>query len=365
MSECVSREYDDLELLTRARRNLEACADWLANDGACLGRRWQAFMQRIRSAIGRFSSVAEAVRFAQMSVGFEHRGNIAHEGKFTALYESQLAAEFPALAAHVDSFGDSPLSDPTTVYEHKGRLVSNVLFWQARYVLVCLTYLPRPPRRILEIGGGYGGPARHWLRNPIAAPQTYIIVDIPEALFFADLFLCAHFGEDRVYYVPSTDPLAEDALKTSQVVLCPLMRKQALKHLQIDLVVNTGSLQEMTEDWVDHYMSWLDLQPCHFFYSLNYFAQRLDFIAEGLNLWAPRLSPQWEQRLQPYNPHWIRLQTERNYAEIIGEKTGNGALSGDEAKRRADLILEERFLDGAALLELLDLYRRSKDPSLA
>ena len=148
------REYDDSELLARARRNLGGCVDWLADDLARLGTRWQTLSRQMRSATGRFRSVAEAVHFAQTSCEFEDRPRTAHESQFFTLYKAQLASEFPALAAHIDAFADSPLSDPATVYRHKGRVVSKVLFFQARYVLFCLTWLPRPPQRILEIGGG-------------------------------------------------------------------------------------------------------------------------------------------------------------------------------------------------------------------
>jgi len=326
------------------------------------GLRWGAYVEQMRRAIGGFSSPEQVLHHAQTSIGFEHRGNIHHEGKFTALYERELYAEFPQFAGTIERFSDISGSAPETNYEHKGRLVSNVLFYLARVVLSCLSHI-REVNIVLEVGGGYGAPARTWLRNPIRPPQCYIILDIPESLFFADVFLRQEFGDASVYYVERESPLSADVFRNHAVVLCPLSRHAALYDAPVDLVINTGSMQEMSEAWVDFYMTWLDRQRTRWFYSLNYFGQPISYLAESANLWSPRPGARWVARLLRWNPPLVRMQSERNYLEALYEKDADPVPTGMDATERAER-LHSRYMTGELLVEYMDLIRRTPDPKL-
>lgn len=102
--------------VARARLRLSAAGSEAALPP--LGTRWQAYVDRMRESIAGLKTAEEVLHFAQTSVGFEHRGNIHHEGKFTALYERELYTEFPQFAGLVDRFADIPNSAPDTTYEH-------------------------------------------------------------------------------------------------------------------------------------------------------------------------------------------------------------------------------------------------------
>jgi putative sugar O-methyltransferase len=304
----------------------------------------------------------EVLQFAQTKIGFEHRGNIHHEGKFTAFYERELAVSFPHFTDRLVDFADIDDSAPDTTYEHKGRLISNVLFYLARVIMSCLTHLPAAPRIILEVGGGYGAPARLWMKNPISRPNCYLILDMPESLFFADVFLRKEFGNDSVYYVTTKESLPADALDKYSFILCPLPLYTALLNLPVDLVINTGSLQEMSEEWVDFYMGWLDRQRCRWFYSLNYFAQPVSALWESGNLLSPRLSPLWTARLLRWNPAFVRMQADRDFLEALYEKTETA-----QDPKEAGIIhkhLAERAPTGEVLVELMDLIRCHPDDGL-
>ncbi len=348
-------------IVAKARSRL-----WAVKDEANLpsyGIRWQAYVERMRQAVKELESPADVLHFAQESIGFEHRGNVHHEGKFTALYERELYAEFPQFAKFVDEFSDISGSTKDTNYEHKGRLVSNVLFYLARIVLRCLTHVP-DTSIVLEIGGGYGAPARLWLRNPIRPAQNYIILDIPESLFFADVFLRSEFGDAAVHYVQSKDPLDVKVLARNKVILCPLSRHAALEELPVDLVVNTGSMQEMSEDWVSFYSEFLDRQSSRWFYSLNYFAQPISYLAESANLWSPHASPRWVARYLRWNPAFVRMQSERNFLEAIYEKDADPAPSESRTIELAE-CLQSRHMTGELFAEYIDLLRRTPAPELA
>ena len=187
-------------IVSEAKARLITTNDTPINHLPSHGERWNAYAQRIRASIDPLTTPIEVLQYAQTKVGFEHRGIIHHEGKFTALYERELAISFPHFVDYLTDFTDINDSAPDTTYEHKGRLISNVLFYLARIVMSCLTYLPVAPKIILEVGGGYGAPARTWMKNPIARPKCYLILDMPESLFFADVFLNKEFSDDKFFY---------------------------------------------------------------------------------------------------------------------------------------------------------------------
>jgi hypothetical protein len=131
----------------------------------------------------------------------------------------------------------------------------------------------------------------------------------------------------------------------------------------VDLVINTGSMQEMDEAWVNFYTVWLDRQPARWFYSLNYFGQPISYLAESANLWSPRLSARWVARLLRSNPGFVRMQSERNFLEAFYEKDADPAPSEIQAMGAAER-LHARYMTGDLLAEYMDLIRRTPAPGL-
>lgn len=349
-------------LVVESKKRL-ATAQTLPTEGLPVhGKRWDAYARTMSAAIDGLATPVDVLRFAQTRIGFEHRGDARHEGKFTALYERELVASFPQYADRLDAFADIEDSAADTTYVHNGRLISNVMFYQARVVLSCLANLPTAPKTVLEVGGGYGAPARLWMNNPISPPRNYLILDMPESLFFADVFLRKEFGDEAVYYVASDAPLPVTVLERHRFILCPLPCSHALQDLPIDLVINTGSLQEMSEQWVDFYADWFDRQQCEWFYSLNYFAQPVNALWESSNLLSPRLSPRWKAHLLRWNPAFVRMQTSRNYLEALYRKCGTPEHD-PHALSIADALMH-RAPCGEVLAELMDLVRCEPSPSL-
>jgi hypothetical protein len=123
-------------------------------------------------------------------------------------------------------------------------------------------------------------------------------------------------------------------------------------------------MQEMTEEWVDYYMRWLDeRKDCQYFYSMNLFGQPIDFLAEGHNLWAPRPSAKWLMRSIEVLPPNCWLQTDRILCETFAQKS-DATLSEDVALQQAQLFLSrDPCID--TLAECIDLWRRSKSNALA
>lgn len=350
------------EIVETARRRLMRMkADPTEVGLPSYGVRWGEYSGRVRNAIAEMTDPAEVVRFAQSRVGFEHRLPAAQTLRHFALYETVLKAEFPNFADHAAAFSDPDLSAPETRVRIGDRWISNIVPYLTRVVFSCLTSIPAP-RTVLELGGGYGAPARLWLTNPISPVRNYVIVDIPESLFFAEVFLRSEFGSNAVFNVEDETPLDPSILETYRVILCPVPRLKALDRLDIDLFVNTGSLQEMSEEWVDFYMSWLDEMKVRYFYSLNYAAQPVGNLGESVNLWSVRPSPAWTTRTARWNPGFVRTQSDRDFLESLYEKAPAG-LSADEAEARLS-FLGERIMTGEILIESLDVYRRCPRPEI-
>lgn len=121
--------------------------------------------------------------------------------------------------------------------------------------------------------------------------------------------------------------------------------------------MNTGSIQEMTEEWVDFWMEWLKKQDCRYFYSLNYFAQPLAYMMEGANTWSPRLTADWIVRLQSFNPAFVKQQSTRNFAEILAEKPLDKPSINQEMLLARYELTKYRILDNQMLLEAMDIVR--------
>jgi hypothetical protein len=105
---------------------------------------------------------------------------------------------------------------------------------------------------ILEIGSGYGGLA-HYLRTLIPDARYYL-VDIPESLLFAAIYLSTIWEQsDNVLVGPENiDDLKRD---TPGFTFVPsfLFDECCRAGLKIDLAINTLSMSEMTEQQVRYY----------------------------------------------------------------------------------------------------------------
>jgi hypothetical protein len=193
------------------------------------------------------------------------------------------------LQRHLRSFDEPELSHQLSTMTYNGRRISGPMYAHTAVFFYCATRIPRM-NAVCEIGGGYGAPARLFLTNSYRRPNSYVIVDLPESLFFAEVYLRATLGNDRVHYLQQGE--TADSSR-HEVMLCPVSRLAALRPVHFDLVLNTLSMQEMTDDYVAFYRDWLDVQLPDYFYSFNYFMQDAAYLGESGNLLAPRLSAKW------------------------------------------------------------------------
>ncbi|MCF8033707.1 MAG: putative sugar O-methyltransferase [Desulfarculaceae bacterium] len=348
--ETVKKPSQEASIVDLARKHYEKAVIITAqNSFPEFGKRWDGLSGRAKSKIQQLNTAREVVHAAQgPSLGFESRRPAEYLERAAEDIEVRLSVDFPHFSSYIQQFCDSDLSLPESLLVRNGQLVSWPMYTQVRVIMRCLSHIS-DVNTLLEIGGGTGGPARLWLVNPIRKPLRYVIVDIPESLFFSEVFLRHHFGNDKVSYIYSQDDVekADDAL----ALLVPIAAIDSLNKMSFDLILNHLSMQEMSEEWVDYYMSWLDRVRARYFYSLNYFAPPLDSMHESVNTWSPRPSGLWSSELLLYNSH----RAPRSFAESL---YSSGSVEVDKRFIR-ELMFDKmsRALTQQTLLELMDCVR--------
>ena len=114
-----------------------------------------------------------------------------------------------------------------------------------------VSFRPSDPA-VFELGAGVGHVA-HVLKTLQPAP-TYVIVDLPETLFFSYLFLSLTFPEARTVFVTKPEDLADGVPTGSDFVFVPTMFAEELISRPYDVFVNTASLGEMPNREIRHWM---------------------------------------------------------------------------------------------------------------
>ena len=329
-------------LIIEARAHLEAATALPANLPD-YGSRWEPQVRAMRRDLPLLRDRAAALRYAQYHITFDGRPPFPADPMIIQFREWAVENEFPHLISVLREMRENPSSGPASLGTFNGRTVSLILYLHARHVLAGLSYASAP-RHIIEIGGGYGEIARLWLTNVMAPAESCVIIDIPEALFFAEVALRDEFG-DQVGYFEGRDT-------GTRILLVPLTRIADFDR-PADMVVNTGSMQEMTEEWIDFYMAWLDGFDVRWFYSLNYAAQPIGVMGESRNLWTQRPSAQWSTRHLRLNIPIMDMEgPTRDFLEAVYEK--------QPATRslREWSVFRGHILSKTTLVEGLDLLRQ-------
>ena len=265
---------------------------------------WATHRRAMRDAINGFASDRDAIAYAQQGsvTGFDHR-----------IHTSYFANKVCAWKLHALERTFGPLPD----WARESELSTSV--GDGGYSTIFLTHLyyylqiaKIPHDTVLEIGGGYGGLARIFkLANP---DVRYILTDLPESLFFADVFLRANFPHATIRYAGEEGEF--------DFLLVPAHQTECLNGLDIDVAINTGSFQEMTEDANRFWMALLQKRTnTRHLYSFNYFLvnrKRHGETAGHVVPICPILDGGWSARSFQINPPIPTIDASgRNWLELL------------------------------------------------
>jgi len=352
----------DSSILDTCRRHF-ASSSGVAAGFPDLGNRWGVFAQRMRSAITNFKSQEEAIAFGQLRCDFDHRGHVTQADlPEIDITRRLLKYQYPKFESFIDQISDSPVSAEQsflTIDNGMGDDVyrNKIIYFHAMYALTTASHIGEISS-VCEIGGGSGGPCWHFLANKFSKTYNYCIIDLPESLFFAEIFLRAAMP-DALFFYAGVDALEPEPPLDGKkrITLVPLHLHSRTHSLKFDLIINAGSMAEMTDEWLSFWSAWIDSQDARFFYSSNYFGNPVNRLFEGRSTLAPIVSPDWQPSFIKAMPIMMMLHSgeQRRLAEIIFARApaAEGSFDYDRAKSFAgfvDLKMSvERYIFGTYL----------------
>lgn len=258
----------DVEIVALAKRHLKEAQGLPLPDGFLIDTQWKNHQENVNRDLDGYTNCVEIIQKGNGSP-FNHRSNFDPgliDRKVKALKD-----EFPEFDFMKSDCVEHPDASDSSTQFWNGRRMSNIFFWHLYPVLACLKHVCKTPKRILEIGGGCGDQARLW---KFAIPDLYWVgVDLPECLFFAEVFLRRNFPDALVRYVTSGFS-AWDVY--ADFILCPVQLCEKVKLGHYDFAMNQGSMQEMPKNTVDFWLRFLESADIDAFYSLNYHVTSLD-----------------------------------------------------------------------------------------
>lgn len=182
-----------------------------------------------------------------------HRAGTPECRLVTDLYLRWLHLSGYPLFSFPKNLEESRLVDPSLGFDLDGRYASSMFLYHL-CMFARLEKIIGLAGTVLEIGGGYGGFARLVkLQRPLA---TYVIVDLPQSLFFSSLFLKSSFPQAKILYARSSSEIVAwtQSKERYDFVFVPAALAKSLAGQMIDVVVSSRSLGEMTRESVDFYM---------------------------------------------------------------------------------------------------------------
>lgn len=121
---------------------------------------------------------------------------------------------------------------------------------------------------VLEIGAGHGGFAHLFAEQ---CGGKYVVVDLPETLFFSAVFLATHNASKRLYVYKPGDDLEKQLAEPHDFVLIPDYRADALRALpELRLAINHVSFPEMATEVLRGYLRLIKERLHGYLVSVNY-----------------------------------------------------------------------------------------------
>jgi putative sugar O-methyltransferase len=165
---------------------------------------------------------------------------------------------------------DEPLEGNPFKIHLDGKLISQDLANSVlEYYSIREYYKPSVSNKdtICELGAGYGRNAYVFLK---ALPKcTYILIDIPPALYISQHYLSSVFRDKKIFSFRPFDRFSDVEKEFNDADIVFLLPHQAelLPAKSVDLFINISSLHEMKTDQIHSYFKLIDKLTRQFFYS--------------------------------------------------------------------------------------------------
>lgn len=205
-------------------------------------------------------------------------------------------------------FSEWELSSKRISAIYKGRVISTDYLYKLIVALRIKKATTKKIKKVLEIGAGAGTLARCIKQtNPSI---KYYIIDLPGTLFFSYIFLRANFKNSSFKIITSKSQFLE--IEDADFVFISAELLKDIPRWDIDLIINTHSLGEMSQEMVHSYMEMIQNHlNVKYLYSLNRFLQ----IPEDIDVDAPLtyqasvstiIDPFWKVEMFNYCPDFVK-----------------------------------------------------------
>lgn len=137
--------------------------------------------------------------------------------------------------------------------------------------------------KILEIGAGYGGLA-YSIKNILGQHNChYSVVDLPESLLFSSIYLQTMFKNENNLVVTEETPKPAN-FEGNTYIANYLLDDCSFAEGEFDLVINTLSLPEMSEQQIEYYASKVKhlIGSSGLFFEQNYYAPAVHSDAKAI-----------------------------------------------------------------------------------
>jgi hypothetical protein len=228
------------------------------------------------------------------------------------------------------SIEDSEFSIQSSLYKIADKWYSNSFLNMFGYYLGSLHSLPSDTNitSVLEIGAGYGSLAR--IIKLIHPEIQYSIVDLPESLLLSYVFLSLNFPSAKTLFITKTDDFRVIDKEKYDFIFIPAQLCPSLYGRKYELVINTGSLQEMPIKTTEYLLDMINNRiESDFFYSFNYFINARSVLREWsgadpdleFSNMCPELDSWWNVLGFRFNPSHLTVDSKgRNWLELLVER---------------------------------------------
>ncbi len=200
-------------LLDRAKSEFRTAAKIPYPPGLTVSTWWAERQAMSHNAIEMFETVEAAIGRAQSKSSFDHREYDQRQLTQTINFKlAELKLRFPNfIPEYFPELTESSFSAPESVLTcSDGRRLSSIFLTHLYFYLRTTGELKPGQKysRIVEIGSGYGALAR--IFKTMLPDTTYVLIDLPESLFYAQVFLQSNFPDAKVFYVQDQMPASLD-----------------------------------------------------------------------------------------------------------------------------------------------------------
>lgn len=216
---------------------------------------WQSGIKRMRNIIDSTKTDVEKLQEVQKTELFSVCTTDREEQLLSAAkWEEVILKRFGKSYETFKHLSESELHPASLSFQYNGRLVSQDFY---KKLNIALEVGHNFPRLIMELGGGVGQQARILFNiNPSC---KYILIDLPETLHFAEIYLKEHFPSKKI-----VKPTAgSDFGKEYDIMLVPSTMFPAYafwwsyepEGSRPDMFINTSSLGEMDSETQGMYVN--------------------------------------------------------------------------------------------------------------